>query len=83
MAESNTLFSAESEVLLQAIEAFRVYSGNVLLSFAKHGQGLRDTVARNFIARGRVSRGRLNPLFKEPGAAGRRAIRVKVPVGLD
>jgi hypothetical protein len=28
------------------------------------------------------SRGRLNPLFKKPGAAGRRAIRVKVPGGL-
>jgi hypothetical protein len=43
---------AEPEVLQQAIETFRVYSGAVLLSFAKHGQGLRDTVARNFIARG-------------------------------
>ncbi|MBA4391740.1 MAG: hypothetical protein C0399_12505 [Syntrophus sp. (in: bacteria)] len=42
----------EPEVLQQAIETFRVYSGVVLLSFAKHGQGLRDTVARNFIARG-------------------------------
>ena len=42
----------EPEVLQQAIETFRVYSGIVLLSFEKHGQGLCDTIARNFIARG-------------------------------
>src|SRR5450756_361366 len=52
MAEANSQPPAEPEVLHQAIETFRVYSGVVLLSFAKHGQGLRDTVARNFIARG-------------------------------
>jgi hypothetical protein len=52
MTEANGQPPAESEALHQAIETFRVYSGIVLLSFAKHGQGLRDTVARNFIARG-------------------------------
>lgn len=52
MTESNAPSPEESEVLHQAIETFRVYSGIVLLSFAKHGQGLRDMVARNFIARG-------------------------------
>lgn len=43
---------SEPEALRQAIETFRVYSGVVLLSFAKHGQGLRDKAARNFVARG-------------------------------
>lgn len=52
MTELNISPEAESEALQQAIETFRVYSGVVLLSFAKHGRGLRDTVARNFIARG-------------------------------
>ena len=52
MTEANSQPPVEPEVLQQAIETFRVYSGAVLLSFAKHGQGLRDTVARNFIARG-------------------------------
>ena len=52
MTEASSQPPSESEVLRQAIETFRVYSGVVLLSFAKHGQGLRDTVARNFIARG-------------------------------
>jgi hypothetical protein len=52
MTEANVPSPPESEALHQAIETFRVYSGVVLLSFAKHGQGLRDTVARNFIARG-------------------------------
>jgi Family of unknown function (DUF5677) len=52
MTEANGQPPAESEALHQAIETFRVYSGIVLLSFAKHGQGLRDSVARNVIARG-------------------------------
>lgn len=52
MTEEHVPSPPESEALHQAIETFRVYSGVVLLSFAKHGQGLRDTVARNFIARG-------------------------------
>ena len=42
----------QPEVLNKAIDTFRLYSGLLLLSFAKHGQGLRDTVSRNFIARG-------------------------------
>jgi hypothetical protein len=52
MTESNVSPPAEPEALHQAIETLRVYSGVVLLSFAKYGQGLRDTIARNFIARG-------------------------------
>lgn len=52
MTESHTASAEEPDVFHEAIETFRVYSGVVLLSFAKHGQGLRDTVARNFIARG-------------------------------
>lgn len=52
MTESSIAPPAEAEVLHQAIETFRVYSGLVLLSFAKHGQGLRETIARNFVARG-------------------------------
>ncbi len=43
---------AHSEVLHQAIDTFRVYCGLLLLSFAKHGEGLRETIARNFVARG-------------------------------
>jgi hypothetical protein len=42
----------ESDILRDAIDTFRVYCGVVLLSFAKHGQDLRETVARNFVARG-------------------------------
>lgn len=52
MTESNIVPPVQAEVLHQAIETFRVYSGVVLLSFAKHGQGLRETIARNFVARG-------------------------------
>jgi len=52
MTEENSRPPDEPEVLQQAIETFRVYTGVVLLSFAKHGQGLRERIARNFIARG-------------------------------
>jgi hypothetical protein len=52
MTESTTPAPEESEVLRQAIDTFQAYSGTILLSFAKHGQGVRNTVARNFIARG-------------------------------
>jgi hypothetical protein len=52
MRESAALPPADPEVLNQAIETFRVYCGLVLLSFAKHDRGMRDTVARNFVARG-------------------------------
>ena len=50
--ESTAVPPAEPETLQRAIETFRVYCGVVLLSFAKHGQGLRETIARNFVARG-------------------------------
>jgi hypothetical protein len=43
---------AEPETLGKAIQTFRVYCGLVLLSFAKHGRGQREVVARNFVARG-------------------------------
>lgn len=52
MTESDARPPDEAVVLQRAIETFRVYSGIVLLSFAKHGRGLRETIARNFIARG-------------------------------
>jgi hypothetical protein len=52
MTESTAPSPEEPEALRQAIETFRVYCGVVLLSFAKHGQGVRETVARNVIARG-------------------------------
>jgi hypothetical protein len=52
MPESAVVPPAEPEVLNQAIETLRVYCGIVLLSFAQHGQGLRETIARNFVARG-------------------------------
>jgi hypothetical protein len=39
----------------EVIGAMRVFCGMLLLSFAKHGQGLRDITIRNFIARGMVS----------------------------
>lgn len=52
--ESTAVPPAEPETLQQAIETFRVYCGVVLLSFAKHGQGLRETIARNFVARGMI-----------------------------
>jgi len=52
MTESSAMPPAEPEGLKEAIETFRVYSGLLLLSFAKHGQGLRDTIAGNFLARG-------------------------------
>jgi hypothetical protein len=52
MKESDGVPPIEPEAFGQAIETFSVYCGVVLLSFAQHGQGLRDTIARNFIARG-------------------------------
>lgn len=42
----------QAEELSRAVETLRAFCGIVLLSFAKHGQDLRDTVARNFVARG-------------------------------
>jgi hypothetical protein len=52
MTEATTQPPSELEALQRAIDTFRVYCGVVLLSFAEHGQGLRDEVARNFVARG-------------------------------
>jgi hypothetical protein len=52
MHESAVLPPTDPDSLQQAIDTFRVYCGVVLLSFAQHGQGLRETVARRFIARG-------------------------------
>jgi hypothetical protein len=45
---------SEPEILDKAIKTFRIYCGTVLLSFAEHGDGLRETVARNFVARGMI-----------------------------
>lgn len=52
MVEPTTQPPPEPDTLQKAIDTFRVYCGVVLLSFAKHGQGLREAVARNFVARG-------------------------------
>jgi len=52
MHESAAMIPTESEALYQAIDTFRVYCGVVLVSFSRHGQGLRETIGRNFIARG-------------------------------
>ncbi len=52
MTEASSQPLDEQEALRLAIETFKGYSGVVLLSFAKHGEGLRDRVARNFVARG-------------------------------
>ncbi len=43
---------ADPETLHETIDILRVYSGMVLLSFLKHGPGIRETIARNFVARG-------------------------------
>lgn len=42
----------EPTILGAAIETMKVMSGILLLTFAEHGKGLRDAVARNFVARG-------------------------------
>jgi hypothetical protein len=43
---------SEKEILGDAINAFRIYSGTVLLAFAAEGKTLREAIARNFLARG-------------------------------
>ena len=50
--KSEDLVPNDIDALYQAIDTLRVYCGVVLLSFAHHGRGLRETTARNFIARG-------------------------------
>jgi hypothetical protein len=50
--ESTRRVPTEPESLREAIDTFHVFCGVVLLSFARHGEGLRETIARNFIARG-------------------------------
>jgi hypothetical protein len=39
----------------EVIGTMKIFCGMVLLSFAKHGRGARDTTIRNFIARGLAS----------------------------
>jgi hypothetical protein len=51
---SPTLPPVDPETLGKAIKTFRLYCGVVLLSFAKHGRGSREVIARNFIARGMI-----------------------------
>jgi hypothetical protein len=46
MTEADFRAPTEAELLHQAIETFRVFSGAVLVAFATNGQGLRDTVTR-------------------------------------
>jgi len=52
MAEQAPNPPTAPEVLDQAIGTIRVYCGVLLLSYAKHRRELRDTIARNFVARG-------------------------------
>lgn len=52
MAESAFDPPSDTETLGEALETFRVYCGVVLLSFAKHGKGVREAITRNFVARG-------------------------------
>jgi hypothetical protein len=52
MQDSSEIRHSERQILNEAIKTFRVYCGTVLLSFAETGDGLRETVARNFVARG-------------------------------
>ena len=52
IAESTTQPPSDPETLEKALETLRLYCGVVLVSFAKYGQGLRETIARNFVARG-------------------------------
>ncbi len=47
-----TLVPDNEDTLYQAIDTFRVLCGMVLLSFAHYGRDLRETTARNFVARG-------------------------------
>jgi len=54
MPESTNASDMERDTLSRGIEVFRLYCGIVVLSFAQHGQGLRDTIARNFVARGMI-----------------------------
>jgi hypothetical protein len=52
MRESATPPSDETATLEKAVDTLSVFCGVVLLSFTQHGRGLRDTIARNFVARG-------------------------------
>jgi hypothetical protein len=52
MQESAVVPQSDPEAFGQAIDTFRVYCGVVLLEFAQYGRSLRDTIARNFVARG-------------------------------
>ncbi len=54
MQESAALPPINPDSLQQTVDTFRVYCGVVLLSFAQHGQGLRETIARRFVARGMI-----------------------------
>lgn len=42
----------DPDELSDAVRTMRVFTGLALFGFARHGNGLRDQVARNFVARG-------------------------------
>lgn len=50
--QNNSSISSEVETLVEAIDTLKVYCGMILLSLAKHSQGLRDKTISNFLARG-------------------------------
>jgi hypothetical protein len=50
--EPSALVPNDADAFYQAIDTFRIYCGVVLLSFDHYGHDLRETISRNFIARG-------------------------------
>lgn len=52
MQKSAPVSNEDLETFQQAIDTFAVYCGVVCLSFTRYGQGPREVIARNFIARG-------------------------------
>ncbi len=62
--EADQTSPEQAEELSRVVETLRAFCGIVLLSFAKHGQDLRDTVARNFVARGMASTQSIHTVWK-------------------
>lgn len=52
MEKPSGVSEGDLQAFQEVIETFSVFCGVVALSFAKYGQDLRETIIRNFIARG-------------------------------
>lgn len=52
MTGTKLVVPVEEALLANAVDTLKVFCGMLLLSISKHGGTLRDTVVRNFIARG-------------------------------